>query len=96
MLFQLSPAQASALLAQFNTKHASSLGGLTIPTSPGAPDKGLAPVNKFFSSVPASAQNGSFRVDNGEESAHPWPIFCWYSFDRETGRMWFYAWSVYN
>ena len=88
MVLQTTPQQISAILAQFK-KHARFT---LIPISQTASTKGTG----SFSTVPPSAQCGSFMVEKDKNEEHPWFILCDFAADKKTGRLWLNAWSVYN
>lgn len=96
IVLQLSPTQMQSFLAQLKTKRHFRLAPAgNASSSTGSAINGLAPINKFFSSVPPRAQNGSLQIQHGEGSSK-WFILCSFAIDHVTGRVWFYAWSVYN
>ncbi len=92
IVLQLSPAQLRALLTQFKTKRDFAMGPTRKTSSSAWPTEQQ---RNFFSSVPPRAQSGGFRFDHVKTSPS-WPTFCSFSVDKSTGRIWFYAWSVYN
>ena len=53
-------------------------------------------VKAFFAAAPASARVGSFVVEENKGEKDQWFILCDFAADKKTGRIYLYAWSVYN